>query len=544
LGSADGTDAQGTTVASGATLQLQGGIGITTEKLNLNGSGYDGAGALENVSGNNTWGAASTARINLQSDSRINSDAGTLGIVTNITSSANNAVTFGGAGNTNVSGGIITGTGSSTTVTKDGTGTLTLSGANSYQGATYITQGVASVQNNFGLGAATTGANGTFVSSGAQLQLDSTAHGNLNIAAEGLTLNGSGVGNTGALLNAVGTNTYGGPVSLGSNATIAANASTALTVSGGISSTNFGLTVGTSGNTGSVTVNGALNLGTGSVTKTGSGAFTYTGASAGVTTGSVGAVALNGGSMTVGDGAHVTTLNSSGLTTASGTSLLIATGGTMSVTGSVTLSGNIDSNSAGTLQINGGSTLTFNSSINAANLTLVVNGGSIGTNAAPATLYLGNLGSTGSVTVGNIHITGDTILDFGNSAGTFLSSTNLVVDPSAKVTVLNWISVANSAVQSTIWYLRNLSQTPAPSMNSTTTLGNTDIVGGSPLDQISFSDPIGSAGSSSTWVSGDHDGWFDHEIRPTPEPSTYGVVSISACLGLFGWRRYRRRLTA
>ena len=44
-----------TTVASGATLQLQGGITVSTEGLTLNGAGFNNAGALENVSGNNTW---------------------------------------------------------------------------------------------------------------------------------------------------------------------------------------------------------------------------------------------------------------------------------------------------------------------------------------------------------------------------------------------------------------------------------------------------------------------------------------------------------
>ncbi|MSU66602.1 MAG: PEP-CTERM sorting domain-containing protein [Opitutus sp.] len=43
-----------------------------------------------------------------------------------------------------------------------------------------------------------------------------------------------------------------------------------------------------------------------------------------------------------------------------------------------------------------------------------------------------------------------------------------------------------------------------------------------------------------TWVSGNHNGWFDHEIRPTPEPSTYGALSLTACLGLLGWRRFQR----
>ena len=46
---------EGTLVQSGATLQLQGGIKVPTEFLTLNGTGFNNAGALENVSGNNIW---------------------------------------------------------------------------------------------------------------------------------------------------------------------------------------------------------------------------------------------------------------------------------------------------------------------------------------------------------------------------------------------------------------------------------------------------------------------------------------------------------
>jgi fibronectin-binding autotransporter adhesin len=53
--SALGSTAGGTTVASGATLQLQGSIAVGNEPLSLAGSGFGGAGALKNVSGNNSF---------------------------------------------------------------------------------------------------------------------------------------------------------------------------------------------------------------------------------------------------------------------------------------------------------------------------------------------------------------------------------------------------------------------------------------------------------------------------------------------------------
>jgi autotransporter-associated beta strand protein len=46
----------GAVVAGGATLQLQGAINVTGKALTLNGAGAFGAGALDSLSGNNTWG--------------------------------------------------------------------------------------------------------------------------------------------------------------------------------------------------------------------------------------------------------------------------------------------------------------------------------------------------------------------------------------------------------------------------------------------------------------------------------------------------------
>src|SRR5207249_9857778 len=42
-----------TTVSSGATLQLQGGITFGAERVTINGTGFNNAGALDNFSGNN-----------------------------------------------------------------------------------------------------------------------------------------------------------------------------------------------------------------------------------------------------------------------------------------------------------------------------------------------------------------------------------------------------------------------------------------------------------------------------------------------------------
>src|SRR5690606_34259724 len=107
LGASDGSAAQGTAVMDGATLQLQGGIAITTELATLSGHGFVDPdlgllGALNNKSGNNTWGNAGNTRINLADDARINSSADTLTIAGNISSAADNALFVGGEGNTTI----------------------------------------------------------------------------------------------------------------------------------------------------------------------------------------------------------------------------------------------------------------------------------------------------------------------------------------------------------------------------------------------------------------------------------------------------------
>jgi hypothetical protein len=58
------------------------------------------------------------------------------------------------------------------------------------------------------------------------------------------------------------------------------------------------------------------------------------------------------------------------------------------------------------------------------------------------------------------------------------------------------------------------------------------------LNQINFTSYTG---LTTTWVSGTSNGWFNNEIRPTPEPATYGVIFLSGCVGLLGWRRHVRR---
>lgn len=509
-----GSSTGGTTVNAGATVDFAGALTVG-ESFTLAGLGNGGNGALRNTSGSSTLTGGITLA---NSTARIQADAGTaLNITTtNITSVGNSTLEIGGAGTVKIASGIASSGLNSVALTKKDGGTLTLTGSNTFGGPIDVQGGVLSVQHNNALGTTTTQVT---VEANAALAFDSTANGNLNTAA-GLTtinVNGSGVSGTGAIRNTAGTNTYNGTLNVASAATLTANAGTTLTLAGPVTSSNGStLTIGTAAQNGSVTVAGALagvNLTKNGAVSGGDGILTLTGG------GTVGSVNLNQGRLAV----QSNQLNTGDFTAAAGTSLLIAAGTTVAISGNTVFNSATLDGSAGTLQVGGNHSLTFNGTINASNLTLSLGGASAGNGSAPLTVFLAGA----NVTVGTIVITGDTILDFGNSAGTVLSSGALMfTNPNAKVQVVNWTSTENNALLSSVWY--------ATSTIGNITLGLTNQTPASNpmLGQISFQD-----GRTTTWVEDTSRGWFDHEIRPTPEPTMYGALFLSGCAGILAWRR-------
>lgn len=236
-GTALGTTAGATFVSSGAALQIQGNISVGNEALTLNGNGISGTGSFRNISGTNSFGGAVT----LGTASTISSDSGTLTLTGGITNGGF-TTTFAGAGNIAETG-LITGTGG---LTKNGNGTVTLSGANTFSGSNTVSGGILQVNTNNALG---TVASGTTVSNGATLRLN-----NVNYStAEPLTLNGTGVSNSGALANS-GVSTFAGPINAASNATINAGGGT-LTITGGLAKNGTTLTI-LGGGTVNITTNG------------------------------------------------------------------------------------------------------------------------------------------------------------------------------------------------------------------------------------------------------------------------------------------------
>ncbi|MDB5296308.1 MAG: hypothetical protein JWO31_2291, partial [Phycisphaerales bacterium] len=141
-----GTAAAGTTVASTGAVQLQGGVTVTGEALSLVGDGTNGTtapGALRNISGNNIW--TGNLAVGTGATTRLNSEAGLLTVSGNVALSPTTTDQFVLQGNGNgLISGVISGA-SRVTRSTTGTGTWTLSGANTFTGTVQVTGGFLSV---------------------------------------------------------------------------------------------------------------------------------------------------------------------------------------------------------------------------------------------------------------------------------------------------------------------------------------------------------------------------------------------------------------
>ena len=328
-----GTTAGTTTVSSGAVLDLNG-FSLTsgaTNAITLNGSGLTGAaaGALTNtgatpstILGAITLGSASTITAS--------GSTGTLTCSGPVGTGAYALTLDGDAGSTGTMSGILS---TPTSITKTGQGFWTLSGANSYTGATNINAGTLMLGNTSALG---TAAGTTIVTSGASLDLN----GITLTAADPLTLNGTGLSSIGALLNSSGTAaSYNGAITLGSASSINTIGDITLLgagITGGQNLTKSGngmLSLGTS--TASL---GGLTISAGVLTST-SGALNLSGdfSNNGTFTHNSGTVNLNGSLLQNLWGSNSATFNNLTLNNSSGAFLGIAetVGGTLTLTSGI-----------------------------------------------------------------------------------------------------------------------------------------------------------------------------------------------------------------
>jgi len=132
-----GTTANGTTVAAGASLELEGDISVPAEALSINGTGTVGAnGALRNLSGTNNYAGLLT----LTGPATIHSAGGNLNLThTGTITGAGFNLTLTGAGNGSIASLIGTTSGS---VIKTGAGAWTLSnGGSTFTGGVNVSEG-------------------------------------------------------------------------------------------------------------------------------------------------------------------------------------------------------------------------------------------------------------------------------------------------------------------------------------------------------------------------------------------------------------------
>ena len=247
-----GTTAAGTSVSSGAALNING-VAVGAEAVSITGTGISSAGALTGT--------------------------GTASLSGAITLFGNSSI--GGTGNTFTLSGIIGESGGARTLTKAGSGTLILSGANTYSGATTVSAGTLSVSHADALG---TTVAGTTVSSGAALNING-----VSIGAEALTISGTGISSAGALTG-TGTSSLSGAVTLAANSSIGGTGNT-LTLSGIIGESGGTRTL-TKVGTGTLILSGANTYGGTTTVSAGTLRATTSASSLGS-----GTLALSGGSL-------------------------------------------------------------------------------------------------------------------------------------------------------------------------------------------------------------------------------------------------------
>jgi autotransporter-associated beta strand protein len=478
-GAALGGITSGTTVLSGATLEISGGITVTGEVLTITGAGAGSAGALRSVSGNNTWGAV----INFGGGATIGADGGTLTLDV-ATGSAlnpgNNSLTFTGTGTIVVNDAITFGGTSNPGIAKNGTGTLILNAASVFTGtgAFTLNEGVVRITNGGALGGTTSATN---ITADASLELSGGITTDENITMT----NSTGISGSGAIHNIAGNNTISGIVTTDEGTSrIMADTGTQLTISGEFrgdptSAQNRSATIGGAGN---VVLSGIVRNGTGtptagvlSIIKDGTGTLTMSNANAytGTTTVSEGTLSLTGsitGSAitvaaagTFNEGATgvlggTTSMTSAGTTTLAGTNTHTGatnvTGGTTTLSGSVSatavtvgaagtfnetaagvLAGTTSLTTAGATTLSGTNTTTGTTTVTNGTLTLNYDTGAGGTNtsklanAAVLTLGGGTVALSGGShveVVGSTTLTASTKTEISRTSGTSVLALNAI----------------------------------------------------------------------------------------------------------------------
>ncbi len=475
----------------------------------------------------------------------------------------------------------ISGTGG---ITKDGTGTWTLTGTNTYSGAVNLNGGTLVIAGDRGLGAVPGAAtankvvfNGGTLNTTATFTLNANRGITVNAgtgtfstnSATTLTYNGilAGAGTlnksgTGTLsLGGATTNTHTGDINVNAgtlqiaktvantaigdsaNVTVASGAN--LTFTGGVSETIGSLagggtvnntnaaaiTLTTGGSNASTTFSGIIQNTGGnlSLTKTGSGIFTLSGANTytGATTVSAGTLQL-GASNVLSDSTAVTVAGGATFDVNSQTESIASLAGAGAVslgTGALTTAGNANTTFSGTLSGTGSLT-------KAGSGTLTIGsdlgfGGDLNLTGGTLQFDVSNA-FTGAVTIGagttlrlsDASLSVDTLNITGNSTIDFAGTASTLSVTNLTISAGVTLTILNWQNAVDYFFAQNWSGAVI------------DTTGATPMNQVTFN---GFTGNDTKWQG------YDNQVTPVPEPSTYGAFLLGALAGFFAWRRLVRR---
>ena len=419
-------------------------VSLTIQELNFSvaaSSGYDLTSTNTGIKLTLTnTGTAAISAINAANTSGIN----TIDAPIVLGAPANSTQTFTQAiGGTLIVNGVISNT-NNVTLSLAGGGIIQLGGANTYTGGTTLTAGTLNINNTSALGT------GTFTIAGSSNGIiDNTTAGAITLSTNNAQAWNGNFTFTGTQSLNLGT----GAVTLGSSRTVTVNANN-LTVGGVISGSGFSLTKagagtltlsgantysgGTTINAGTLNINNASALGTGTFTiGSGSNAIIDNTTAGAITLSTNNAQAWNGnftftGTQSLNLGTGAVTLGASRTVTANANNLTV--GGVISGTGfGLTKAGN------GTLTLSGANTYSGGTTINAGTLninntsalgtgTFTIAGGSnaIIDNATAGPITLSN--NNAQAWNGNFTFTGTQSLDLGTGAVTLGASRTVTVN--------------------------------------------------------------------------------------------------------------------
>jgi len=584
-GTIDNTSGSAKTLANNNTITLGGSFafgtsaGTAANNLNL-GTGIVNIGGSRTITLNGagalTFGGVLTNTVNSNGNVTVTNGSGTTATsavsfgglsISASGDAANRAFYFYGDGNINFTGAIVNGAGTGTgTLQCSNTGTLTLTGANTYTGATAINSGVLDAIDGTGLPTLTALQlkGGVFQSSGTFTRLLNTGNGKFNFGGAGGTGSSGGFAARGGVLNL--------QINNGTSSLMWGNASTQVAGDG------FSLIFGSSTADNLVDFKNGLNLGNGTVaTRTItvidnpnssadiariSGNITETTVGMGLLkdgTGTLelsgnntytGATTINAGTLQIGAGGTSGAISSTSGITNNGT-LAINRSDALTVSTVISGTGALTKNGSGTLTLTGNNTYTGATTVNAGTLqaaatralgnstVINVNGGSFlvtAENAVNDTAAI-NLGGgrmavsgTFNETVGLLTLSANSTIDLAGYNGTLRFSG-----------VGSWAAGTNLAIWN--WNGINKYGTPVGDGLNNRHVVFTDATGlDSYLDRISFYSGSGTGFSGSGFAQGFSGGGTEIIAVPETETYFYAVALLAGVVVQYLRRRARRKL--